>query len=52
MKKGTATTVSLLCFTGFDASILLRKIKSKKAMLQIMVKREKKEMTFMKKNCL
>ena len=46
LKNGTATTVSLLCVTGFRASSLPRKIKSKKAMLQMIVNREKKEITF------
>lgn len=46
LKNGTATTVSLLCVTGFCASILPRKIKSKNAMLQMIVNLEKKEITF------
>ena len=50
LKNGTATTVSLLCVTGFRASSLPRKIKSKKAMLQMIVNREKKEITFIENN--
>jgi len=46
LKNGTATTVSLLCVIGFCASILPRKIKSKNAMLQMIVNLEKKEITF------
>jgi hypothetical protein len=46
LKKGIVETVSWLCVTGFLDSNLLRKIKSKKAMLQINVNRERKEITF------
>ena len=45
-KKGTGITLSVLCVTGFRASSLARKIKSKKQKLQIIVMREKKEITF------
>ena len=48
LKKGTFITVSWPCIAGFDASILLRNINNKKAILQIKVKREKKEITFIK----
>ena len=52
LKNGTATTVSLLCVTGFCASILAMKIKSIKAMLQMIVNLEKKEITFIENNSL
>ena len=47
LKNETGTTLSVFWVTGFVASSLPRKIKSKKQKLQIMVKREKKEITFM-----
>ena len=50
LKNGTAITVSLLCVTGFCASSLAMKIKSKKAILQMIVSREKKEITFIENN--
>jgi hypothetical protein len=46
LKNGTGTTLSVLCVMSFLAPGLLRKIKSKKQKLQMMVKREKKEITF------
>jgi hypothetical protein len=52
LKNGTGTTLSVLCVTGLLASSLPRKIKSKKQKLQIMVKREKKEITFIENNSL
>ena len=52
LKNGTGTTLSVLCVTGFIASSLPRKIKSKKQKLQMMVKREKKEITFIENNSL
>jgi hypothetical protein len=52
LKYGTGTTLSVLCGICFLASNLPRKIKSKKQKLQIMVKREKKEITFIENNSL
>jgi len=48
LKYETATTLSISRVTGFWASILPMKIKSKKAMLQMMANLEKKETTFIK----
>jgi hypothetical protein len=47
-----ATTLSVSCVAGFRASIFPRKMKSKKAMLQIMANLEKKEITFIENNSL
>lgn len=52
LKYETGTTLSLLCVTAFLASSLPRKTKSKKQKLQMMVKREKKEITFIENNSL
>jgi Icc-related predicted phosphoesterase len=52
LKKETATTVSVLCVTGFCDSNLLIKIKSKKAMLQMIVNFDRKEITFIKNSSL
>ena len=46
LKYETATTLSMSCIAGFRASIFPIKIKSKKAILQIMANLEKKEITF------
>lgn len=46
LKNGSASTVPAGWVTGFFASSLLKKTKSRKARLQIRVKREKKEITF------
>ena len=48
LKKGTLETASWAWVTGFAASSLLRKIKSKNAMLQIKVNRDKKEITLIR----
>jgi hypothetical protein len=52
LKYETATTLSISRVTGFRASILPMKIKSKKAMLQMMANLEKKETTFIKNTSL
>lgn len=49
LKNGTANTVSLLPVMAFFASILLKKINSKKEMLQIKVNLEKNEINFINK---
>lgn len=49
LTKETGATVFIFCETGFFASIFPRKINSKKAMLQIIASREKKDITFIKK---
>jgi hypothetical protein len=46
LKYGTAITESVFPVTAFRASIFCKKMKSKKATLQIMVNLEKKETTF------
>jgi hypothetical protein len=46
LKKGIESTISLPWETGFFASILLKKINNIKAILQIRVNRDKKEITF------
>jgi hypothetical protein len=51
-KKETATTVSEACGTGFCDSNLLRKIKSRNAILHMIVNFEKKEITFIKNSSL
>ncbi len=48
LRNGTATTVSRGCTTGFFASSMLKNINNKKATLQMIAKREKKEIIFMK----
>ncbi len=49
LKKGIVSTVSRLpVLTALRASILLKKINSKKAILQMKVNLEKKEITFIK----
>lgn len=48
----TGRALSVLLVTGFAASSLPRKIKSKKQTLQMMVTREKKETTFIENNSL
>jgi hypothetical protein len=48
----TGTILSVPGVTGFLASSLARKIKSKKQKLQMIVKREKKEIAFIKNNSL
>jgi hypothetical protein len=52
LKYETGTALPVLCVTGFRASSFPRKIKSKKQKLQMIVKREKKEITFMENNSL
>lgn len=49
LKKGMVSTISLPWETGFFASILLKKVNNIKAILQIRVNRDKKEITFI--NC-
>jgi hypothetical protein len=51
-KYETGTTLSELCVTGLLASSLPRKIKSRKQKLQMIVRREKKEITFIENNSL
>ena len=46
LKKGMLFTTSLLWETGFFPSILLKIINNRKAILQMNVNRDKKEMTF------
>ena len=46
LKYGIVSTTPLACDTGFFASILLKIIKSKKAILQMMVNLEKNKITF------
>jgi len=50
LKYETGTTLSGTRDTGFRASSFPRKINSKKQQLQMMVKREKKEITFIENN--
>ena len=52
LKYETRMAVSLPRVTGFRASSLPRKIKSKKQQLQMTVKREKKETIFIENNSL
>lgn len=52
LKYETGTTLSGTGDTGFRASSFPRKINSKKQQLQMMVKREKKEITFIENNSL
>ncbi|MEP6950850.1 MAG: hypothetical protein ABI863_16310 [Ginsengibacter sp.] len=52
LRYETGTILSVPCATGFRDSSLPRKIKSKKQQLQIMVNREKKEITFIENNSL
>jgi hypothetical protein len=52
LKYGTAITESVFPVTAFRASIFCKKMKSKKATLQIMVNLEKKETTFIKNNSI
>jgi hypothetical protein len=52
LRYETGTTLSVPCVACFPASNLARNIKSKKQQLQIMVKREKKEITFIENNSL
>lgn len=49
LKYDTGTTVSTFRVTGFLASICPKKIKSKNAILQMIVNLEKKPITFIKK---
>jgi hypothetical protein len=48
LKKETGIAVSTFCVTGARASIRLKKMNSKNAILQIMARREKKDNTFIK----
>jgi hypothetical protein len=52
LKYETGTTLPEPVDTGFPASSFPRKINSKKQQLQMTVKREKKEITFIEKNSL
>jgi hypothetical protein len=52
LRYETGTILSAPCVTCFPDSSLPMKMKSKKQPLQIMVKREKKEITFIENNSL